>query len=345
MAKKKPGKSVVKRVSKQPKSVSDKIILSPSKSKNAKNSLLFWAQKYFKEKVDGSPSGTIRAKKRDFTIFLNFYLKEIGHDHVDSWTPAVSKHFRTRQQKTRPQKGGNPYAATTVNRTLATLRHFARWLQKNRPLVCGDPFDNVKDIDVEPPAWNGWTDRQVVRLKSACEQRIKICSKETQNPLLEAAVFYTILNTGLRAFEISVLNVGQYHHRGLHKVKGKGNREDAKVPVPSEAREFIDRYLETRKKTKPSEPLFITRYGNRIATQDIARIFKRLSEQASAHLPKNQKFVVTPHGGRHTFLKKMADKYGIHFAQRVSRNRSVREVFRYAQPSDEEIMEKVENAM
>ena len=40
---------------------------------------------------------------------------------------------------------------------------------------------------------------------------------------------------------------------------------------------------------------------------------------------------------RHTFLKRAADKHGIHYAQTMSGNVSMREVFRYTKPSIEEI--------
>ena len=33
---------------------------------------------------------------------------------------------------------------------------------------------------------------------------------------------------------------------------------------------------------------------------------------------------------RHTFLKRVTDQYGVHIAQKLSGNVSVREIFRYA---------------
>lgn len=44
-------------------------------------------------------------------------------------------------------------------------------------------------------AWNGLTSREMMRLKSACEQRIKSCTRKNQNPVMEAALFY-VLGTG-----------------------------------------------------------------------------------------------------------------------------------------------------
>ena len=51
---------------------------------------------------------------------------------------------------------------------------------------------------------------------------------------------------------------------------------------------------------------------------------------------------LTPHQLRHHFLKLVTDRHGVHYAQRLSGNVSIREVFRYAKPSDEEIAKDVE---
>lgn len=56
-----------------------------------------------------------------------------------------------------------------------------------------------------------------MRLKSACEQRIRACTRKNQNPLMEA-LFYTLLGTGLRESETVSLNVWHYRSKGLHEV-------------------------------------------------------------------------------------------------------------------------------
>jgi integrase/recombinase XerD len=45
---------------------------------------------------------------------------------------------------------------------------------------------------------------------------------------------------------------------------------------------------------------------------------------------------------RHTFLKRIADKHGVHVAQELSGNTSIREIFRYTKPSEEERDQHVE---
>lgn len=42
------------------------------------------------------------------------------------------------------------------------------------------------------------------------------------------------------------------------------------------------------------------------------------------------------------FLKKVTDKHGVHFAQEMSGNVSIREIFRYAKPCQDEIQSTIE---
>jgi len=310
------------------------------------DSLTAWVVLYFSTQVMGAPVKTQQAKQRDLEKFLRFYNQEVGHDQIDGWTPAVTKQFQKSLAQTLSNVTGKAYQETTINRVLATLRHFAAWLYKQRPLAAGDPFTGVRDIKVDAPSWNGLTSRQVLRLKTACEQRMSSCRKKYQNSYLESAVFYVLLQTGLRESELVALNVEQYHHKGLHMVaRHKNKRVSTKVPLPSDARDFLERYLKTRKATHPLEPLaplFLSRYGNRLAAQDVRRICQRILNQASAYLTDEEKFRFTPHMLRHTFLKKVTDKHGVHFAQQMSGNISIREIFRYTKPSQAEIDETVE---
>lgn len=306
------------------------------------NSLTAWLSYYYAVHVKGAPEKTEQAKKKDLSKFIKFFQAEVGHDNVDNWTPAVSKHFQRNLSKTISEKTGKPYKATSVNRTMATIRHVGRWLHKQRPLLAGDPLAQVKDLQTDAPDWNGLTSRQLMRLKSACEQRIKSCTRKNQNPLMETALFYVLLGTGLRESEVVSLNIWQYRQKGLCEVlRHKSKRISQKIPLPQESREYLDKYLAERE-LKDDEPLFITRYGTRLQTLDVYRICQRVLKQALAFLPEGERFAFTPHKLRHTFLKKVTDKHGVHFAQELSGNVSIKEIFRYAKPSQDEMQSTIE---
>ena len=306
------------------------------------NFLTAWLNYYYTVHVKGAPEKTEQAKMKDMSKFIHFFQMEVGHDGVDNWTPAVSKHFQKQLCKTISEKTGKPYKATSVNRTMATIRHIGRWLHQQRPLLAGDPLAQVKDLQTDSPDWNGLTSKQLMRLKSACEQRMKSCTRKNQNPLMETALFYALLGTGLRESEIVSLNIYQYHQKGFHNVmRHKSKRISLKIPLPQESREYLDEYLEKRK-SHEDEPLFVTRYGTRLKALDVYRICQRVLKQALAFLPPHEQFEFTPHKLRHTFLKKVTDKHGVHFAQEMSGNVSIKEIFRYAKPSQEEMQSTIE---
>lgn len=79
----------------------------------------------------------------------------------------------------------------------------------------------------------------------------------------------------------------------------------------------------------------------------MARVYKHVGPQteqklALAFLSEDEKFKFTPHQLRHTFLKKVTDKHGVHFAQEMSGNVSIKEIFRYAKPSQDEMQTTIE---
>ena len=319
----------------------DKVLTRLAQAFNT-DSVLAWVQLYGQLHVHGAPAKTERAKGSDLAKFVQFFQTEVGQDHIDSWTPAVTRYFQTTLAKTLSSRTQKPYDPNTVNRIMATVRHFGRWLHSQRPLLAGDPLAQVKDIQTDAPAWNGISARNLMRLKSACEQRIKLCTRQDQNPLLETAVFYTLLGSGLRESEIVGLAVAQYHHKGLHNtVRRKNKRVSAKVPLPPEARDFIERYLATRK-AAPEEPLFINRYGQRLTEKAVYRLCLRILKQALAYIPEAERFHFTPHKLRHTFLKRTADKHGIHYCFKASGNVSTKTIFNYTQPSQDEYDDAVE---
>jgi integrase/recombinase XerD len=334
----KKGNTVMEVVKKVASTPSDKFlvdVLGPDQ----RDSLTVWGQIYFNIHVKGAPEKTIKAKTADMGKFLQFFNRTFGHDHADTWTPAISRGFQKELQTTILNGAGDTYAPSTINRIIATVKHFGRWLHHQRPLLAGDPFAGVKDIEIDHPAWSGLNDREIMHLKAACEIRMKACTRKDQNPYLETAVFYALLYTGLRESELAGLNRDQYHHKNFHNVKRKGNRVHKKIPVPTAAREKIDAYLNSSPTT--SKALFVTRFGNQLSPDSIRFICERVTEQASAHLP--EKIHLTPHMLRHTFLKRVADKKGVHYAQEMSGNKSTKVIFRYTKPSPEEIEETAED--
>jgi integrase/recombinase XerD len=303
-------------------------------------SLCAWVRLYWNWQVSGASVATLRAKRSDLARFVTFFVGELQHDSVDGWTPAISRHFQAHLLNKGSSTGGR-LAATSVNRICATVRHFGAFVHGHRALPAGPPFGDVRDVSVDEPAWYGLSATQLARLRAACELRLAQCRRKNQNPLLEAAVFYVLLHTGLRESELVALDFAQYHHRGLHEVRRKARRVTRKVHVPSAAAAMLERYLDESRGRAPG-PLFVARGGERLTVRGVAYICERLARQASTHAKEGGRFHLTPHMLRHTYLKRAADQHGVHVAQKLSGNVSMREVFRYTKPSDAEAQQTAE---
>ncbi len=115
------------------------------------NSLSTLLSYYYTVHVSGAPEKTEQAKKSDLSKFIIFFQNDVGSDLVDSWTPAVTKHFQKHLCKIISEKTRKTYKATSINRAMATIRHVGRWLHQQRPLLAGDPLAQVKDLQTDAP--------------------------------------------------------------------------------------------------------------------------------------------------------------------------------------------------
>lgn len=69
-------------------------------------------------------------------------------------------------------------------------------------MLADSPFAGVKDRAVDAVARNGLKTWQITRLEAAVDVRRCACTRADQAPRLEAAIFYTLFNTGLREHEL-----------------------------------------------------------------------------------------------------------------------------------------------
>ena len=75
-------------------------------------------------------------------------------------------------------------------------------------------------------------------------------------------------------------------------------------------------------------------YRQEILPDAAKNIYASFILQANAYLSTNEKIKLTPHMLRHSFLKRVADKHGLHVAQNLSGNVSIKEIFRYTKPDN-----------
>jgi integrase/recombinase XerD len=276
-------------------------------------------------------SNTYKAKDHDLRVFLK-HFEDVSHSgNPNHWTPSVTKGFQKALGR-----GENRRKPSTINRTLATLRHCSSWIGRHRPFLAGDPCKGVADLRMDEPSWKGLTDMEVTRLRSAGEQLLKLKTGKKQQAIRDYAIFLVLLHTGLRVSELLALDRDQYEGKHFRQVQRKGNKVSSQVFLPKEPREALDRYLdETMERT--AGPLFVSKTGERLQRQNVDDALKSLANQANAQMKsKDQRISLSAHILRHTMLRKVAEKFGVQHAMETAGHTSSNYIWRYIKPSQDE---------
>jgi integrase/recombinase XerD len=301
-----------------------------------RESLVAWCNLYLGIEGRAGSDNTSLAKKRDLEAFLGFLLGSAGRDHPDQWTRSVTRDFLKHLERKLRR------SPSTINRMLATLRHAAAWIHSQRPFLAGPPCDRIQDLELEEPEWKGLEDIEITRLKSAAEQLIHVDTKRNQQPVRNYALFMVLHHTGLRISELLALELSQYQGKHFTNVKRKGKAVSRKVFLSKDAREALDRYIAVER-GKKAGAVFCSKSGGRLERQAVDEALKAIAVHANASLPEDQQIHLSAHLLRHTFLRKVARKYGVEYAKELAGHTSERYIWRYVQPSEEEKERAVED--
>ena len=227
-------------------------------------------------------------------------------------------------------------------RIYATVRHFARWLHRKFPALfpLGCPTDGVKP-PAEPTAdWKGLSRLEELRLLNAVQTMRVHRGTGTDQGLRNHALLAALLGSGLRVSEILNLDRDQYAGKGFTCVQTKGGVMRDFVSVHRDARKVLDEWLKARQDNFPA--LFMTRTGRKLSRREAYGIIQRIAAQANAHLSEDEKIDVSPHVLRHTFLRKLAETKGVHYAREASGHQSDRYIWRYVKPDQQTLADAID---
>jgi integrase/recombinase XerD len=317
-----------------------------SRIETAKNSLAQLANLYLRTEAAGQSEATHDAKQRDLQRFLTFYQGLYKHDRPEEWFVSVTKAFLKALQReqlaqtSRRQK--KKLAPASLVRIYATVRHFARWLHRKLPdlFPLGCPTEGVKPPAEPTPDWKGLTRLDEIRLDAAAQTLRARPGHGTNQGLRNHALLAVLLGSGLRVSEALSLDRDQYTGKGFSRVRIKGSGIRDVVPVHREARKVLDAWLEARQDDSP--PLFITRTGRRMSRSEAAEAVRRIAAQANGRLTGDEKIDVSPHVLRHTFLRKLAETKGVHYAREASGHQSDRYIWRYVKPDQQTLADAID---
>jgi integrase/recombinase XerD len=173
----------------------------------------------------------------------------------------------------------------------------------------------------------------------ACGWRVRRGTGTNQG-IRHHALLAALLGSGLRVSEMLHLERDPYTGKGFTNVQTKGGVIRDFVPVHREARQVLDEWLEARQDDSPA--LFLTRTGRKLSRREAYGIICRVAAQANAHLPEDEKIDVSPHVLRHTFLRKLAETKGVHYAREASGHQSDRYIWRYVKPDQQTLADAID---
>jgi integrase/recombinase XerD len=144
----------------------------------------------------------------------------------------------------------------------------------------------------------------------------------------DRAVLLLLLDTGLRVSEVVGIRLGDLRPDGSIKVLGKGAAERI-VPVGSEARRAIGRYLAQRGPGAAGERLFLNQADQALTTSGVTQLLRRLRRRTGVTARCN------PHTFRHTFAHNYLVNGGDALSlQRILGHSSLEMVRRYVALTD-----------
>ncbi len=186
-------------------------------------------------------------------------------------------------------------ATSTVNRCLASLRKYFKWLS-GKGHVTSNPTANVKELRRQPLAPQGLSRAEVRKLLREVELRDDVRAK---------AIFSLVLYSGARLSDVTFLELSDvsiserngtvgYRH-------GKGSKQRT-VPLPLQARKALMGYLE-RRPPLGTQRVFVGERGalDRRGIQGVFEKYKVLTGIENMHCH------VLRHTFSHNFLAKNAE--------------------------------------
>lgn len=265
---------------------------------------------------------TEKAYRRELRRFLGWSDKP--------WSQVTLKELT--QYKTYLMESG--LQASSRNRAMAALKSFFGWFARAYPVEGSHLPTAALSLERLPelPPFD-LSGAEVFALKDALSQR-----GVTQ---IRDRALFGVLEHGLRAGEVSQLDIGDYDGVRLEIRQAKDD-STGKVPLLVEAREALDAYLEWREQEEELDrelPLFVTlvpgKPRRRLGYQGIRLVVQELARLAGVE-------DVTPHRLRHTFATNLAlwGLDGMH-ARTLTRHKDERSYRRYAKRALQQAAEQV----
>ena len=253
---------------------------------------------------------TVRNYRRDVEQFVAFVTRdgerefvpnEIRRDDVVEWIESLSRKPKDDESTLHRSKRGEALSAASINRTLASVRAFYRWMRNNN-LAQVDPFASIPKLTTAKRLPTYIPSKRMQGIAKDSEFR---CSSEDFDESRNALIILMFLTTGLRLSELIAIDRDHFsdNYSSL-RVRGKGDK-DRIVPIIEIVREKILNYLGVISRQNicifDEKALFLTQKGKRISRTTLYRV---IHSELEAYGVQGRK---SPHVLRHTFATHLLD--------------------------------------
>lgn len=321
----------------------------------------WWAEQYFRFEVTTAQSSR-KVQQRDLQLFLDYLVEEEGSDKRIAWTPRLSKSFQDYLRKAKIG-GQRRWNDRTVNRVMAHLKTFAKWIHKLRPFPLGNPMEKISlvsvgnNLEIEraltPSERRKLLDAADLLLQVGGRSKDRSRYRNAERPthknyrsLRNRAMIYALIETGMRRAAITNLDLSNvsWKERKL-SVEEKGGKTH-EYAISKEGLEAIRDYVEKERPADAahwkSPALFLSassnpRGGERLSVRTVNEVWDEVCKLADVEGR-------TPHSARHAMGKHIIEKTGnIAAVQRQLGHKNATYSMQYARITGEELRNVIDD--
>lgn len=323
------------------------------------DSIRWWVEQYFAFEVTTAESSR-RVQRRDLELFLSFLEGETGDDSRRAWSPRLSRAFVDALKKqVRSERGERHYSDKTINRVIAHLKTFAKWVHKLFPFPLDEPMGKIQSLPVgnSLEIERALTTQERRKMLDAADLLLRIGGEskdrtrhkggEDGRPRRKGyrayrnrAIIYALIETGMRRAAVTRLDVDDIDARRKSvSVREKGallHRYQISKEGLDAIRDYIKHERDRDNEKWQSTALFLTadpagKGSGRLTEQMVNHIWDDVAELAGVEGR-------TPHSARHAMGRHIIEKTGnIAAVQRQLGHKNAAYSMQYARITEEEL--------
>lgn len=319
----------------------------------------WWAEQYFRFEVTTSSSSQ-KVQQRDLNLFI-WYMTEVErNDQRISWSPRLSKAFQEFLKREQVD-GERRWSDRTINRIMAHLKTFSKWIHKLKPFPLSDPMEKIRltamgtGLEIE----RALTAAERRKMLDAADLLVEIGGRSRDRSRFRGverpkrkgyrayrnrAIIYTLIETGMRRAAAAGLNLSDVDFKRKTVTATEKGEVTHGYQISNEGLQAIRDYME---KERPqdnekwrSAALFLSPITNphgdgRLATRVINDVWTEVAEIAGV---ENK----TPHSARHAMGKHIMEKTGnVAAVQRQLGHKNAAYSLQYSRITAEELGEVI----